>query len=385
MLIFSAVLGLLLFQDPPPKPPKHKIEVKLAIEPADKRWQFRISGTTDLPDKTVLRLRVFAIEVVTIMGESREEEEGLCYRGGAWYKDVTLKGGKFSEIVFDTAHKPYSLRYRGRAFYDTESQDEELAKTIGDESFSAKDDVAWGDPKNFDAELREAAKSIADDLDVIQRLFSEVKNMFSSQRARYVAKDWLGWKKEFLARVDKLRAKNDERWELWAAWVERQGRFRVTDFCEMLKYLVEDECAAVLEKGDEEALKSAQQTISRFPERFEEAREVVGLDAPFDIETVTAVTKRYAAAVEAVKKTAGADWDKGAESRGAARDAILRLSDQKLVPRRGYERVVRVAGSLTRLLELGPDAASKPDAWKRAVTVHDEALRDFMNYAQIKP
>ena len=387
MTTLSLLISLLaaVLQDPPPKPPKHKIDVKLAIEQVEKRWQFRVSGTTDLPDNAVLRLRVFAVEVVTVMGESREEEEGLAYRGGAWYKDVKLKGGKFNEIVFDTPHKPYSLRYRGRAFYETESQDEELANTIGDDSFSGKDDVPWGDPKNFDAELREAAKSIADDLEVIQRLYSEVKNMFGSQRTHYVAKDWLGWKKDFLDRVDKLHAKNEERWELWAAWVERQGRFRVSDFCELFKYLVEEECAAFLEKGEAEALKAAQETMSRFPASFEEAREVVGLDAPFDVETVTAVTKRYAAAVDAVKKIAGSEWEKGAESRTDARDAILRLSDQKLVPRRGYERVVRIAGALTRILELGADASSKPDAWKRAVAEHDEALRDFMNYAQIKP
>jgi hypothetical protein len=387
LLLLSPVFltSSLLPQDPPPPQPKHKIEIKLTIEPAGERWHFRLSGSTDLPDEVTIKLRVFAIEIVTVLGESREEEEGLTYKPGQWFKTIHPKNGKFDEVAFDTPRKPYSLPYRGRAYYEVEGQDEELAKKIADQDFSAKHDLAFGDPKAFDAELRESAKSIAADLDVVQRLFTDLKNSFTLQRATFDPKVWADFKKDWTARVQKLREKNDDRWELWAAWVERQGRFRIDGFCDTFRYLLEDECAAFLEKGDADALVLAQRTIDSFSARFEEAREIVGLDAPFEIEKVTAITKRYAQAIDALKKLGGKEWPGGDGHRATARDAILSLSDQKLVPRRGYERVVRLAGAWLKLQETGPDAASKPEAWKKAVDEHDAALRDFMNYAQIKP
>jgi hypothetical protein len=318
------------------------------------------------------------------MGEQREDEEGLSYKKGQWFKNTRVKNGKFDEIVFDTSRRPFSLKYRGRAYYEKDQQDEGVAEKIGGDDFDSSCDLRFGDPKNLDAELKASAKDIAADLDVVQRLFTELKTRFAGQRAKYDEKTWKAWKKDWYSRVEKVREKNNDRWELWAAWVERQGRFRIDGFCDMFRWLLEDDCSAFLEQGDEKALEAAQRSMDAFSARFEEAREIVGLDAPFEVEKVGDQVRRYAAAMKEVVRAAEAkSWDSADGPRSTAREAILALSTQKLVPRRGYEHVVRLGAAFMAVLELGSKAGG--DAWRKAVDEHDAALKNFMNYAQIKP
>lgn len=389
----TLLLVLLALQDPePPKPqPKHKISPKLSIEEKDGLWRFRVKGTTDLPDGTVLKLRAFALELVTIMGESRKDEEGLSYTRERWYTLAKVKDGAFDEVLFSSPRKPFSLEYRGRAYYEKEHQDEALAAKIGDEDFTGEQDIVFGDPKNIDAELSASAKDIAADLELVQKLFVELKNTFARHRETYDPAAWKTWKKGWWEQVAKLKAKNETRWELWAAWVERQGRFRLSDFYSMFEYLVDEECSKFLDEKDERALAQAQRTLGSFMDHYEQARELVGLDAPFELERVGQQSRRYAKAAAALRalvesKDAGRWSREGPALAAAAKEAILQLASQKLVPRRGYSHVVRVADSFARLLPLAEDAAAGRglDAWKKNADEHDAAWKAFVDYAQVK-
>src|SRR5262245_35596019 len=62
-------------------PSKHKVDAKLSVDQKDGQWQFRVAGTTDLPEGTSLKARLYVVDVIlTPRGERQEDEEQLSSR-----------------------------------------------------------------------------------------------------------------------------------------------------------------------------------------------------------------------------------------------------------------------------------------------------------------
>ncbi len=392
LLIAASLLVALQDEDEKPYQPKHKIDVTLSLAEKDGVWRFSVKGTTDLPDDVLMRARVYALEEVDdFKGGKRIDEEGLSSRMDRVYHEWTLKAGKFEETVFESRRRPYSLAYRARVFYDPEKQDAAMAKKVGEEKeFSFHGDLRRGAEADLDRELKETLKELSAELDVVHTLFREFKAAFMEQQKKYDEKAWKKWSTLWLERVRDVRERNEERWLLWAVWLERQGRFRIEGFCDRFDRMAE-ECTAAL-KGDEDALASLQRGFEYFLVYFDEAREVMGIDTPFDPETLGAQLVPYAEAFkrlrEIVEANDRASWDKDSEGlRGRARSALLALGSAKLIPRRGYERVLALSDAFLKFVDESEKAmAGKGNGGrlKELLKDHDGRLRDFREYAGIK-
>jgi hypothetical protein len=395
--MLSLLAALALLQDPEDKPyqPKHKLEFKLTLEKNDGSWQFVVEGTSDLPDDVNLRARVYALEEVDdFRGGKRLDEEVVSTKLDRNYHDFTLKGGKFREVAYECKRTPYSLRYRAKVFYLMDEQQDEIARRVLDKKdFSAHADIRRGTDADFDRELKETLKELSGELEVVNKLYKEFKAEFLAQQKKWDEKAWTKWTKDWLARIQDVRDRNEERWLLWAVWLERQGKFRIEGFCDRFLQLAQEAPEAL--KGDKDTLERLQLSLQNFLLAFDETREVIGIEAPFDPEAVGTQLAPYAEVVARIRAIVGKSdrdaWSKEGETlRTRAREALLTLSTQKLLPRRGYERILAIS---QLFLELHPLAdrllAGKPgpdDAARLAQVLkdHDRKLVEFREYAGLK-
>ncbi len=384
-MIVAMLLALSLAQDDEkPYVPKHKIEFKLSLIEERGAWKFSVEGTTDLRDDVVLMVRVYAMEEVDdYKGGRKWDEQALSIREEMRWHRFTLKDGKFKEMVFECKRRPFSLPYRARVEYRPEEQHEALAREIGEQRFSFPADLRRGAPADFERELKESSAELARDMEEIQVLFRDFKTHFLEQQKKADAKAWSEFRDKWLVLVKAVADRNDERWQLWCVWLERQGKFRIEGFCDRFTQMAEQCTEALTSEAD--ALARLQKSFEYFLIYYDEAREVMGIDTPFNPEAVGAQVAEYEDAATRLKATLGdsATWLKESERvRSKARAAILALSNQKLVPRRGYERIVALSELFMKLCdcaEKGDAAAAKP-----LVKDHDERLAEFKKYAGLK-
>lgn len=391
LAVFAAVW--LAPQDDPPAPPyvpKHKLTVKLSIEEKDGAWQFVIEGTSDLPDGTVLRSRVYALDEIVQQGERMLDEEALSPKLARNYHDFELKEGRFREVAFETTRRPYSLRYRAKVFFIPGEQTEAIAKRIADKKeFLVLHDIRRGTDADLERELKEAAVEFARELDTAETLYRDFKAQFLAQQKKTDLKAWEEWGKGWRRRVGVMRARNDERWNLWTAWLERQGRMRIDGFCERFDSIY-DHATEVL-KGDPDRLQRVEEGMLSFPARLEEDRETLGVDAPPDLDAIGALIGPYAEAVARLRMIADrrdeAAWKAEAEGlRARARNALLSLSGRKMLPRRGYEKVAALSEMFLTIFALAEKAAAGRDAPELPGLFkdHEAKVREFREYAGLK-
>jgi hypothetical protein len=390
LLALSALAG----QDkpaPPPYVPKHKLTAKLSIEEGEGQWRFIVEGTSDLPDGVVLRARAYALDEVTDhRGGTFLDEEGLSARAGRSHHDFELRGGSFRETVYESRREPFSLPYRVKVFYLPEEQRPDVAAKVADkQSFHALHDLRRGTEKDFEREVKMAAKELSLELDLVERLYRDFKAQWLAQEKKKDLAAWKAWSPDWLKRVSAIAANNEERWSLWVAWLERQGKMRVDAFCKRFVDLHRD--AEELLKGDPDMLERVQEGMQGFPAKLEEDREWLGVDVPTERDAILGHVAPYAEAVARLRAIAekrdAAAWKSEAEPlRAKARAQLLALSSRKLIPRRGYERVASISALFLRLFDLAEKTAAGGDApelealWKE----HDAKLRDFREYAGIQ-
>ena len=128
--------------------------------------------------------------------------------------------------------------------------------------------------------------------------------------------------------------------------------------------------------------------LEGFYNYFEEAIEVIGIDAPLDIERVGPLLHAYEAAFAPlrvwIEKRQGEDV-----RRDARRDclaALFKIPTLLQNRKRAYTYVNEISVRFTRLLD-ATDAPASPEAAgtaRKALEEHDEALRDFKRFAGIK-
>jgi hypothetical protein len=122
---------------------------------------------------------------------------------------------------------------------------------------------------------------------------------------------------------------------------------------------------------------------------FEEAVEVIGIEAPLDIEKVGPLVAAYEAGIAPLRA-----WvEKGAADvaddalRRARREgftAILKLPTLLANRKRGYAHVNETSARFSRLLALAEAKAPAEDL-KKALAEHDAALAGFKRFAGLLP
>ena len=415
LLLLLAPAGA--FAQEPPKegakePPKFKLEYKLVLEETAPKWTFSIEGTTDLPDGVAIKARLLVLEEVDdFRGGKRIDEEPMIQEGRGWLL-LTFRGGKFKETLLATARKPYSLWYRARLTYDPDVQEPAIMDKVGETTYTFDKDLHLGTPKDFERELAATAKELGVEMEGILSIFRDLRSRFQAWTRAPDPAAFKEWKKGLDAKLEDLRKRNADRFSIWAAWLERQAKFRVDSFCDRFEWLCKDFEDWLAKKARVDALskdpkKNALELrdlrdeeqdrqlrivhgLDGFLAYFEESREALGIDTPTDPEAVGAILKDYEAAVEDLialgeKRDAEAWNARSPEARAKARKGLMRLAGPNLLPRRAYDRVLELLekfGELSAVLDKAAGGAEAPVA--ASVESHRKLIADFRKYAGIK-
>ncbi len=388
----AAAVPAELRQDAPKKGPiaDWKAELQLTLEQKGAEWVFVLQGTTNVPKNVSLRARIYAVELVNdpVQGK-REDEEPLVWEDEGdqpGFRGVELAGGKLREEVYRFTRKPWALRYRGRILYRPRDQSEEILKKFGDDEWSLHADLRFGTDADYAEELRDRLKETTDDLMALVKFYYELKKQVEAHRKVFDAETWKKWKNLWYAAVEEINDRNKLRFSLWAVWMERQAKMRIGGMCELLR-------RTVVAAGDQFALDKPDLTrvgemLEGWIQYWEEAIEVIGIDAPLDLEIIGPLLHDYEIAFAPLR--AWIETREGEDVRRVARrDCLATLF--KFPPllqnrKRAYTFVNEISVRFTRLLEAS-DAAASPEAagaLRKALGEHDEALREFKKFAGLK-
>lgn len=381
--------------DEPKGPARHKIAAELSIEEREGRWIFRVAGTTDLPDGTELKARISLLErLVDAKGRIRVDEEAVSHRKSGAVHRIGVAKGAFDEICFTAPRRPFSFEYRVRLAYDRQEQKAAVADAAGEEDFEVRFDRRFGTPEDLENELRASSRELAADLDLLLKLFHDLKARFAEQRAKHDPEAWKEWLRHWTAKVEIVDDRNDERWDLFAVWIERQGGFCIETLCDLLGEMAVRDCGAFL-AGNAAALPEAQRSFDGFMREYEKAREIAGLDAPFDTVQVGLEVGRLQEAAEGLQAIAdrrdAKEWAERAPAlKAQGRTALLRLSAQQMVPRRAYDLLVSLGESWSalvaasaRMAEAAPSEADAAELGKRRKDFAAQ-VASFREYAGLK-
>jgi len=367
-----------------------KADVKLTLEERGKEWVFVLQGTSSVPKEVVLKARIYAVEVVDdpVQGK-REDEEPLVWEDEGdqpAFKTVEVTGGRFREEVYRFKKKPWCIFYRGRLQYRPRDQDEAIVKKYGEDEWSLGGDFHWGTEANFAEQLRVGVKQATDDLMTLEKLYNEIRRKTEEQRQKPDPAAWAAWKGPWISRIEDIEVANKLRYSLWAVWMDRQAKMRIGGMCVLL-----DRIAG----GYTEQFAAPKPEFTHLGEMmegwhnyFEEAIEVIGIDAPLDIERVGPLVRDYEVAFAPLRAwiEKGQGEDVRREARRDCLSALFKMPPLLQNRKRAYKFVNDLSQRLTRLLEAtesGASPESRP-AVRKALEEHDEALRDFKKFGGLK-
>ncbi len=392
-LLAWSLLGLLGRAEKPAAPSPWKAELKLSLSEKEGEYVFSVAGSTNLKPDVVLRARVYALEIVDDFRRGkREDEEPLVWEddeGQPPYRRFQAgEDGKFGETVYRFVRRPWAILYRARVHYVPRDQTDAVLKRMGEDDLSWHADLRYGDQKLFAEQMRERVKEVSEDLTALEQLYTELRKKYEEHRKTKDADAWRLWKAPWYDRVDRLYERNKQRYNLWAVWMERQARMRIGGMGELLRRMLVLCSELILEGKDHE--ERIAQLFDGFFSYFEEAVEVIGIEAPLDIEKVGPLVAAYEAGVAPLRSwvekgpgDAAAD-DALRRARREAFTAILKLPTLLVNRKRGYAYVNETSARFHRLLDLAEGKAPAADL-KKALADHDAALADFKRFAGLLP
>jgi hypothetical protein len=374
---------------PPPPDAKWKAEFTLSLVERDGKWVFIVDGTTNIPPETKLRARVYALETFQDFKDGeREDDEPLVWEddgGQPGYKIFSPVGGKFHEEVYAFVRKPYSIRYRGKVLYVPRDQTDAVTLKVGDDDFFRKADLRVGTDKDYEKELLDRVQETADDLVAMEKLYGELSDQYQQVRKTGQKDAWKTWKGAWAEKIEAYTKKNEQRYSLWAVWMERQAKMRIGGMCELMRRIATAADEQLFEGAKNE--ERIQEMLKGFHDYYEEAIEVIGISAPLDIRTVGPLLAAYEKAVAPLRAwIAKPEGEYIPVLRTARRDglaALLELVNLLQNRKRGYLYLNEVTVRFTKLLELF-DPKPAPDALKKGLEEHDAALGEFKKFAGIK-
>ena len=374
---------------PPPADAKWKADFKLTLVERDGKWTFIVDGTTNIPPEVKLRARVYALEVFTDFKEGeREDDEPLVWEdegGQPSHRSFFPVGGKFHEEVYTFVRKPYSIRYRAKILYVPRDQTDAVTLKVGDDDFFRKADLRVGTDKDYEQELKDRVQETAADLIAMEKFYGELADQYKETRKTGAKGPWKKWKEPWSEKIETTVKKNEQRYSLWAVWMERQAKMRIGGMCELMRRIAN----AADEQFDEGAKNDEriQEMLKGFHDYYEEAIEVIGISAPLDVRTVGPLLAAYEKAVAPLRAwIAKPEGEYIPVLRAARRDglgALLELVNLLQNRKRGYLYLNEISSRFTKLLDLF-DPTPAPDALKKGMEEHDAALAEFKKFAGIK-
>lgn len=364
-----------------------KIDFKLNLAEKDGKWVYSVEGSTNLPADTVLRARVYVLNIVNdpIRGLREDDDEALVREDeGRQPGHCSFKAGAgwFHQDVYAFSRKPYSIRYRAKIHYRVKDQTPAITLKVGGDDFDRQADLRAGSDDEYAKELKDRCLEIARDLAAAEKLGSA---LFAAAGAPD-PKAWDKAKGPTLARVEGLRESNLDRYDLWAIWIEGRARMYVDALCELLERYSKavERLRWAEEEGNDVRVASLRKA---FHQSIDEAYDRLGIDGPLDASRAGPIVAAYEKALAPLRSGLGKPaGETSALRRKARHDGLVALFD--LPPlleyrRRGYQYLNEVSVRLTRFLELAEAGAAAKDL-EQALRDHDATLVVFKKYAGLE-
>lgn len=386
ILALSAALALSCAQNEPPPHPKYEAKLTLSLSQKGEDYVFNIDGRTTLPKGAVVRLRVYAVErVPQFQGGFREDEEPLVWEdeedGQKPYQKLEVDGLPFRVDVYKFVRRPWALLYRARLIYNSRDQNDEILKVVGDDDYSWHADMKYGDDQLLSEQTRERVGEIVEDLDRLEAAFHDFRRTYAAQKAKLDVDAWKDWKALWFAKLEQFAERNKLRYGLWAVWTERQAKMRLGGMAELLRRILVAAHEDLIDK-QENAGARAKQTADAFEAYFEEAVEVLGVERPLDPEKIGPLLRAYEESLKPLRVEGKVPAPEAvAEARRGGLTAMLRIPLLLKTRKRGYVYATELSSRFTSLLDA---AETSPDAFRKALGEHDEALRAFKRFAGLK-
>lgn len=389
VLALTGVLALLACQDQPPPHPKYEAKLTLSLNEKGAEYVFNIDGRCTLPKGAVVRLRVFAVELVPqFQGGLREDEEPLVWEdddeGQKPYQKLEIDGKPFRVDVYRFTRRPWALLYRARLIYNSRDQSDEILKIVGDDDHSWHADMKYGDDQLLLAQTRERVAEVVEDLDFLEASLLDFRKAYAAHAAKLDVDAWKEWKAVWFGRVERLTERNKLRFGLWAVWMERQAKMRLGGMAELQRRMLIAANEDLLEK-QEGAAARVKQIAEAYDGYFEEAVEVLGVERPLDPAKIGPLVSGYEAALKPLRTAAVEGKPPSADAVAAVRrDALtsmLRIPQLLKTRKRGYAYASDLSTRFTALLAA---AETSPEGFRKSLEEHDEALRAFKRFAGLK-
>lgn len=268
---------------PPPPPPAPqdnfpKIEPKLELVEEGGRWKYRVTGTTELPDRAVLRVKMY---YVTIDAKGEEDVTSFYHDAKPLETPAAARDGAFEAALGDFPRKPYPIHYRVVVDFDPAGQPREVLKLVDvPRAYSARADIPAAPKEELEPVLGPVREALVRDYAEIEKLYLDLQKEFTSITSGATdASTWEAWKDGFLDRVDALKAANALRFEIWAVFIERNGKQRLTGLIDLIYDLVSLGTKALAAAGDarEKILVDAKDALDDFKRNHFDALNSLGL------------------------------------------------------------------------------------------------------------
>jgi hypothetical protein len=360
-----------------------KIDFKLSLKEREGNWVFAVSGTTNLPAETVLRVQVCVVEVLNdpIQGPREDDDEALVRDDDgaqAGLRRMSPGTGGFQQEVYVFSRKPYSIRYRAKIQYRPVDQTAAIGLRVGNDEFERKADLRVGTDDDYGKELKELEREFVRDLVALEK----IGGLLLPAAAAPDQATWEKTREAARLQVGVLSERNLQRFNVWAIWLEGRARMYVGALCELATRVM----AAVDGRwaGDAGSAQRAQELFKGFFDSVDQAYDRTGIDGPLDARRVLPILAAYEKALAPLRSwISEAPGDAAALSKKTRREGLVSLFD--LPPllenrRRSYVYLNAVSARLIRLLDL-VDAGAAPEDLKQALREHDLALAEFRRIA----
>ena len=381
------LLSVLLFC-----PETVKIDYKVELVTKGDSFFYIFSGTTNLPDETVLD---FAVKYI-----NEEETDGKIDREEFSVHDnspdpIRLKDGKFEVKAYQLYKKPFST---GHAAYINVKLSKQPMKvlTILNERFKTDDDISTrieftvGEPKNLPKEIESSTSEIRSDFQALFKLFDNIKQTTSEHKKKYNEQLWNKFVKEITPKIESIKNNNDKRLEWWAVFIERMGKYSIDETCVDFIDLLES-AGDAFAIPDQEKHDNLYLRIDGVENRMQLKYE--GLDLELvqshqietllkKIDTLTTDLSKMLSDKETFKK----EWP--ALKTKLQKGMILDLFElSKSATKRGHSFVSTISQSISKILNSSENYLTKSGEIsdiKKRIEELNTAIKDFKTYAGIK-
>ncbi len=267
----------------PSPPPSFRCTLEARFDRLDDAHYVHVDGTSDLPDKAVLKLGVYYVKPASAIFSRADRPPPPPDLYLLDETDRILDGGRFDARLWILSRVPYPGTYRVRALLRWADQPAGLRGASPED----RDPLEWtvdlvnGTQEDLEQERASIRAEVKADIDRLAALQKELSARFREALREPAAAAWKGFADTVRAQVEPIRSRNERRQEFNVIWTETQGKYRIQDLSERLVSLIA-ECTRAVEARAAEVPREVEEQEKAFRAIFEGALNLLGFLLPVD-------------------------------------------------------------------------------------------------------